>query len=145
MKDVIYQVHMYQPGSFTHQRVNNPFGEKGANRAITYPGKIDNREYDREMLRKTLAPVRAFQQKHGARIYVGEFSAVTWAPGAAEYLRDCISLFEEYGWDWTYHAFRESPIWDLEKAGTSRADIRPVPDNDRKQAVLEGLKNNLKK
>ena len=145
MKDVIYQVHMYQPGSFTHQRVNNPFGEKGANRAITYPGKIDNREYDREMLRKTLAPVRAFQQKHGARIYVGEFSAVTWAPGAAEYLRDCISLFEEYGWDWTYHAFRESPIWDLEKAGTSRADIRPVPDNDRKQTVLEGLKNNLKK
>jgi hypothetical protein len=26
---------------------------------------------------------------------------------AAGYLRDCIDLFEEYGWDWTYHAYRE--------------------------------------
>jgi hypothetical protein len=31
------------------------------------------------------------------------------APGAVNHLRDCIDLFEEYGWDWTYHAYRE---WD---------------------------------
>ncbi len=142
LKDVIYQVHMYQPGSFTHQRVNNQFGEKGVQQEIAYPGIIGGSRYDREKLREILAPVRVFQQRHGARIYVGEFSAVTWAPGAADYLRDCISLFEEYGWDWTYHAFRESPVWDLEKAGPTRADIRPVADNDRKRVLLEGFRNN---
>ena len=23
-----------------------------------------------------------------------------------------ISIFEEYGWDWSYHAYRESSIWE---------------------------------
>ena len=136
---------MYNPGSFTHQGVNNTYGEQGKQERIAYPGVIDGAKWDKEMIRKSLKPVRDFQLRHNARIYVGEFSAIAWAPGAEKYLADCISVFDEYGWDWTYHAFRESPIWDLEKAGTSRADIRPVPDNDRKQAVLEGLKNNLKK
>jgi len=30
------------------------------------------------------------------------------------YLRDLIDIFEEYGWDWTYHAFRGSSVWDLD-------------------------------
>ena len=86
--------------------------------------------------------MRDFQKKYGARIYVGEFSAAIWAPGAADYLRDCIELFEEYGWDWTYHAFRESPVWDVEKAGTNRGDIRPAADTDRRRVLLEGFRRN---
>ena len=144
MKDVIYQVHMYQPGNFTHQLVGNNFGEKGQVQKVAYPGLIAGVEYDREALRKVLAPVRAFQQKHGARIYVGEFSAVTWAPGAAEYLRDCISLFEEYGWDWTYHAYREWNGWSLEHAGDWPDEVRPSADNPRKRVLLEGFSRNVK-
>ncbi len=144
MKDVIYQVHMYVPGSFTHQLVGNNFGEKGTVKKVAYPGAIDGRPFDKEMLRKALAPVREFQKKHNARIFVGEFSAAVWAPGAENYLRDCIELFEEYGWDWTYHAFRESKIWSLEYEGDWPNELKPSADNPRKQVLLEGFRKNGK-
>ncbi|MEI3000650.1 MAG: hypothetical protein V8T86_07075 [Victivallis sp.] len=31
-----------------------------------------------------------------------------------QYLADYIDLFEEYGWDWTYHAFRKWDGWSAE-------------------------------
>ena len=144
MKDVIYQVHMYVPGNFTHQLVGNNFGEKGQVQKVAYPGLIAGVEYDREALRKVLAPVRDFQQKYGARIFVGEFSAAVWAPGAEKYLADCISLFEEYGWDWTYHAYREWNGWSLEHAGDWPDEVRPSADNPRKRVLLEGFSRNVK-
>ena len=143
LKNIIYQVHMYKPGAYTHQRVKVRDGRlKPGEKPIPYPGKIAGTDYDKEELRRDLQPVRDFQKKYGARIYVGEFSAAIWAPGAADYLRDCIELFEEYGWDWTYHAFRESPVWDVEKAGTNRGDIRPAADTDRRRVLLEGFRRN---
>ncbi|MBS1370760.1 MAG: cellulase family glycosylhydrolase [Lentisphaeria bacterium] len=143
LKNIIYQVHMYKPGAYTHQRVKVRDGRlRPGEKPIAYPGVIGGTRYDREELRRDLQPVRDFQQKYGARIYVGEFSAAVWAPGAAEYLRDLIAIFEEYGWDWTYHAFRESAVWDVEKAGTDRTDIRPAADTDRKRVLLEAFKRN---
>ena len=44
------------------------------------------------------------------------------------------------GWDWTYHAFRESIVWDVEKAGNDWKGILPSEDNPRKRALLEGLR-----
>ena len=80
------------------------------------------------------------QRRHGARIYVGEFSAAAWAPGADAYLRDCISLFEEYGWAWTYHAFREWGPWSVEHqtAAPGRPSV-PSADTPRKRALLGGF------
>jgi endoglucanase len=112
---VIYQVHMYEPGIFTHQGVHTTLDANGQP-SVTYPGTIDGKKYDRETLRQILAPVRAFQLAYNVPIYVGEFSAIRWAPGAAQYLDDCISIFEEYGWDWSYHAFREWGGWSVEAA-----------------------------
>jgi len=118
--NVIYQVHMYWPGTFTHQGVHTNQGiakDKDSKPSeIRYPGTIAGMEVDKEALRAYLAPVRAFQKAYNVRIYVGEFSAVRWAPGAARYLDDLISIFEEYGWDWTYHAFREWGGWSVESA-----------------------------
>ena len=135
MDDVIYEVHMYDPGTFTHQGVGpgDPIGQ-------TYPGFLDNGErLDKDWLRMKLEPVREFQLKHRCRIYVGEFSAIAWAPGAGDYIRDCIELFEEYGWDWTYHAFREWKAWSIEHEGPDRDHMAPSADNPRKRALLEGL------
>lgn len=140
--NVIYQLHMYLPGNYTHQLVGNRFGEKGQAKKIAYPGMIGDRPFDKEMLRKAMAPAREFQLKHKARIFVGEFSAPVWAPGAERYLADCISLFEEYGWDWTYHAFRESKIWSLECEGEAPDALSPSLDNPRKKVLLEGFKKN---
>jgi hypothetical protein len=98
--------------------------------------------WDISYLRRVLEPVRAFQKRHNARIYVGEFSAIAWAPGADRYLRDCISLFEEYGWDWTYHAFREWAGWSVEHeiAGPGQQPV-PSDDNPRKRALLDGFRH----
>lgn len=131
MDNVIYQVHMYMPFEFTHQGVNgNPHG-------VSYPdaGKTWGRNY----IKKCLAPVRKFQLQHNARIFVGEFSAVAWANGADEYISDCISVFNEFGWDWTYHAFREWDGWSVEHESTSEYKLIPSHDNPRRRALLEGI------
>ena len=91
----------------------------------------------------------AFSREHDARILVGEFSAITWAPGAENYIRDCIEVFEEYGWDWCYHAFREWDGWSVEKnwveydPATMRDRYEPSDDNPRKRALLDGLAGRL--
>ena len=133
MDNVIYQVHVYAPMEFTHQGVGkSPVGPTWPD-----PGKKWTRDY----LRDVLAPVREFERRHGARIYVGEFSASVWADGAENYLRDCIALFEEYGWDWTYHAFRESPLWDVEKTrGDGRRIVPATEETPRKRALLDGFR-----
>ena len=130
MSNVIYSVHMYVPSDYTHQGV---FGGG----PMPYPDPARGR--DRDWLRKTLAHVRAFQLKHGARIYVGEFSAVAWAEGADRYIADCISIFEDYGWDWTYHSFRGWNGWSVEHEGPDIAHMAPSADNPRKRALLNGL------
>lgn len=113
---VVYQAHMYWPGQFTHQGVNNAWGVESGNAPLAYPGSLDGRPLDKDALRRHLAPVREFQNAYGVHIYIGEFGTIRWSPGGAKYLEDCISIFEEYGWDWTYHAFREWPGWSVEHA-----------------------------
>ena len=138
LKNIIYQIHMYAPGEFTHQGVHN---EEYSN---AYPAKATayhtlglNREKFRDIVQTTID----FQNKYGAKIFVGEFSAAVWAPGAAAYLDEVIKLFEEEKWDWTYHAFREWNGWSLEHEGPP-SDVRPSADNDRKQVILKYLKLN---
>ncbi len=136
--NVVYQVHLYVPGEFTHQGVLNK------TTGIAYPGRIGGALWDKERLRKTLEPVREFQLAYNVHIYVGEFSAIRWAPGAVDYLRDCIELFEEYGWDWTYHAYREWDGWSVEH-GSDRKDRRPTKEpTDRKKLLLGWFARNEK-
>jgi hypothetical protein len=139
MDNVIYQIHVYAPGKFTHQGVGGGLVRKADGSQYKWPDP--EMKWDIDYLRRILEPVRAFQEKHHARIYVGEFSAIAWAPGADRYLRDCISLFEEYGWDWTYHAFREWAGWDVEKetAGPGQPPV-PSADNPRKRVLLDGFR-----
>ncbi|HEY3322777.1 MAG TPA: glycoside hydrolase family 5 protein [Planctomycetota bacterium] len=132
VEKVVYSVHMYLPHQFTHQGVHgNPVG-------ISYPGKIGNKEWDKAQLRVTLDPVRRFQREHNVHVYLGEFSAIRWAPGdsARDYLRDCIDLFEEYGWDWSYHAFREWDGWSVEH-GSDPKDHKPSAAPTDRQKLLQ--------
>jgi hypothetical protein len=114
---VIYSFHMYQPHSFTHQGVYD------SKAGIEYPGRIDGEFWDKERLREAMLPAIEFQKAFNMQIYVGEFSVARWAPGDSgyNYLRDVIDLFEEYGWDWSYHAFREWDGWSVEH-GSDRDD-----------------------
>ena len=138
MENVIYEVHVYQPFAYTHQGVGQ--GKPWDKAKWPDPDK----GWDKDFLREKLAPVRDFQLRHNARIYVGEFSAVAWAEGAGDWLRDAISLFEEYGWDWTYHAFDEWAGWSIEHEAISHGmgpeNFQPSEDNPRRRALLDGLR-----
>ena len=137
MDNVIYEVHMYTPGWFTHQGANGA-PRPAPGKELAYPNP--ERGVDKAKLREWLRPVVDFQRRHNARIFVGEFSASIFAPGAGRYLRDCISLFEEFGWDWTYHSFREARWWNVETV-IDPATGKSVPnkDNDRFHALVDGF------
>ena len=132
MDNVVYQVHCYAPPGFTHQGVG------AFERGTKWPDP--EKGWDKEYVRRALEPVREFEKRHHARIYVGEFSAIAWAEGADRYIADCIEIFEEYGWDWTYHAFREWNGWSVEHEGPDDRHMVPSSDNPRKRALLDGLR-----
>jgi hypothetical protein len=85
-----------------------------------------------------------YAKEHKLPVFVGEFSCVRWAPGdtGANYLRDTIELFEEYGWPWTYHAFREWSGWSLEHVGGPDEPIEAEEPTDRYLTVQEYLDRN---
>jgi len=139
MSNIIYEVHMYLPFTFTHQGVGNSTSN------VTYPGIIGGKYYDKNKLKEILQPVLDFQLMYHVPIYVGEFTAVRWAPGASQYISDCIDIFDEYGWNWTYHSFREWTGWDVEfengRNNTENAK-KALKDTDRKSVLLKGFAKN---
>ena len=141
LKNIIYSIHMYAPGDYTHQGVNDTSYTKQF-----YAKRYDYRNsgWDRARLAKAMEAVRKFQQQYGAKIQVGEFSVAIWAPGGASYLNDLVSIFEEYKWDWTYHAFREWDGWSLEHEGTPDAMTKATTPTDRLQTMLKYWQKNKK-
>jgi hypothetical protein len=133
VENVIYEAHMYSPNAYTHQGVFAPNKSP-----LSYPGEPG--KLDRAHIKFVLSQLRAFQLRYGAKVLIGEFSAVAWAKGAEKYLADCISVFEEYGWDWCYHAFREWSGWSVEHEGPDAQRLVPSADNPRKRALLNGLR-----
>lgn len=135
---IVYSVHMYQPGQFTHQGVHgSPVG-------VHYPGEIGGKRWDKEQLRRALLPVIEWQRDCGAHIYIGEFSAIRWAPdeSAYRYLRDVIEIFEEQGWDWAYHAFREWHGWSVEHGGDPANTARSKTPTAREKLLREWFAKN---
>jgi hypothetical protein len=130
--NVVYSAHMYVPGEFTHQGVHQRTG-----RPVHYPGEINGKRWDKAALETALRPVIEFQRNYNAHIYIGEFSAIRWAPGdsACRYLRDVIDICEAHGWDWSYHAFREWQGWSVEH-GSDRDDTRPAAQPTDRQLLL---------
>lgn len=143
LPDVIYQLHFYTPTEYTHMGV----GGRKNRPEFRYPGKFRTTGgseimLDKNYLREQLRPVREFQLRHGAKIYVGEFSAVRWAAGREQYLADLIDLFEEYGWDWSYHAFREWSGWSVEHSDNKEETEPTTAPTRAKQVLLEAFKRN---
>jgi len=130
---VIYSFHMYQPHIFTHQfRTTREF-PKG----IEYPGTIRGVKWDKARLLAAMQPAIDFQREFNVQIYVGEFSAIRWAPNesAHRYTRDLIELFEAAGWDWAYHAYREWQGWSVEH-GTDKSNTAPSGTPTKRKKLL---------
>ena len=132
--NVVYTVHLYDPGPFTHQGVlpAYPVGP-------TYPGTVGDKHWDRAAIRAALQPVVDYQHDYGVPVYVGEFSAVRWAPGAARYLADATSIFEELGWDWTYHAYKEWHGWSLDHTDDKDDPAPATQPTDRMRVMMRAF------
>ena len=131
LPNLVYSVHMYIPHQFTHQGVyDDPTG-------VHYPGEVDGVYYDRDKLEEALRPAIDYQRDYGVHIYIGEFSAIRWAPGSSahDYIRDVIAICEKHGWDWAYHAFREWDGWSVEH-GPDRDDRRPTEEPTDRELLL---------
>lgn len=92
---VWYEAHMYYPSKLTHQGVYPQYPTP-----VNYPTVHINKD----SLVKVLKPVRDFQLKHKVPIYIGEFG-ISWFASTAtriNYLRDCMNIFEDYGWRYTF-------------------------------------------
>lgn len=136
-RNIIYSPHFYEPFAYTHQGV-------GGARKIqwSYPGWINGVYWDKEQLRVSMKDAIEFQKKYHVPIFVGEFSVIVRAEGGDRYLKDMIELLEEYGWDWTYHAFREWSGWSLEHEVSAEGKIVSSQDNPRRRVVVEGFRKN---
>lgn len=135
---LVYSFHMYEPGEFTHQNVYNDV------EPVTYPGVISGKLWNKDQLRLNMKRVLDWQRDYNVHIYVGEFSAIRWAPGtsAYAYLRDLIDIFEENQWDWAYHAFREWPGWSVEHIGNKNNTQRASSPTDRQQLLMNWFAKN---
>lgn len=137
LKNIFYEIHMYFPGEYCFQGVND-----FPSYAKHYPDSGVAYRSNKEELRAAMTRTIEFQKKYGAKIYVGEFTVPRWVPdGGSRYLNDLISLFEEYKWDWTFHAFREWDGFSPEHVGTPLKPERG--DNERKATLQKFFKRNV--
>lgn len=107
----VYVVHFYDPHYYTHQRPQHQRPYPG----FTLPDE-DGKPWTKETIRERLLPVRRFQGQHRVPIFAGEFGCARYAPGAEQWLRDQMDLYEEWHWSWAYWAFREWDVMDIEKS-----------------------------
>ncbi|NNF02275.1 MAG: cellulase family glycosylhydrolase [Bacteroidia bacterium] len=104
---IIYGTHMYQPNNYTSHR------HPDQGKDMMYPGKIKNRNWNKEDLRQVFQYVRKFQLENNALIYVGEFSAAPWAVGSEQYIQECTEVFDEYNFSYSYWNLNGWPIWNI--------------------------------
>jgi endoglucanase len=127
-KNLVYAPHCYAPFGVSHQGVGEFQGGATEWTARAYPGTHDGVLWDRETLRRDLQPARDFQLAHGVHMLVSEFGCVRWALGDSRQrlLKDMIELFEEYGWDWLYHASSDWHGWAITLDHDPWNHVRPA-------------------
>ncbi len=112
---IVYSFHFYYPHSYTHQGIG---GYQAEEFRKPYPGELKNfssdraERWDKARMERSMKNAIDFQKKHNVRIFVGEFGVIRWAEGNGEWVKDAIELFEQYGWDWTYHSYYEWNGWN---------------------------------
>ena len=118
----VYSVHFYHPHYYTHQKPEDKRPYPG----FVYP-EDSGQAWEARVTREALEPVRRFQQQHDVAIFSGEFGCARYAPGAADWLREQMELYEEYGWSYAYWDLRGWHVMDIEMTADAEDKTR-YPD-----------------
>lgn len=139
----VYTFHQYTPHEYTHQE---PDGL--GNLPITYPGQMDfdwdgqPDPFNRGWLEGWLSTVDEFRAEYNVPVATNEYGVQRYEPGAAQYLDDEMSLFEELGinyalWSW-------SPAYWMQREDVKSFEYRLGADlNNRTEIVPNEMWNIL--
>jgi len=115
---LVYTFHQYMPDQYTHQEPDE---------AYSYPGRIDSDcdgyedTVDRNWLEKYISQASDFTSEHGVVVAVNEYGVARWAPGAAEFMRDEMQIFERLGLNYSLWVW--DPVWQPWNAGVNFMSI----------------------
>ncbi len=65
---IIYSLHMYEPGDFTHQNVDDNVPP------VAYPGIINGKMWNKEQLARVVQSLAEWQHDYNVHIYVDQHS-----------------------------------------------------------------------
>ena len=86
-------------------------------------------EIDANQIRQVLLEVvDDFAETHGAVVAVNEFGPMRWQPGAADFMRDQMELFEERGMNYALWVWE--PAWEPWTEEVTAFNFRHGPDPD---------------
>ncbi len=143
---VVYAVHQYEPQErYTHQETP-PFN--------SYPGSFDlnwdgqPEVFDRAWLDGYLSAIDDFKAKYDAPVAANEFGVMRWVPGAADFMRDEMALFERRGmnyafwvWDPNWKPWSES-VHDMNyRFGSDPENVSPT-ENELLNVIREAWSRN---
>lgn len=140
---VVYTVHQYEPGVYTHQA-------PPLEGAVTYPGTFDAdwdrrvERVDKAWLRALYATVREFGRQAQAPTAVSEVGVTRWAPGAAQFMHDQLDLLEAMGMNYGVWLWECSDTNYSHRVHTFNFRLGPSPENRTDlpgNALLEVLRS----
>lgn len=103
--NIIYSAHMYFPHRYTHQGIGNYYlGNK-------YPGWNSYYYLSKDTLRDALLYLKLFSDRYRVPVWISEFGVARWAYGSEQYIKDIVSIFDEFNFSWTYFVIGGSHIW----------------------------------
>ena len=137
----VYAMHQYSPTEYMYQ---SPPLE------LTYPGELDldwdgvADQFNRAWLEDLLSTVDDFAARHGVPVTVNEFGVMRWQPGAAEFMDDQMSLFEQRGmnyalWEWqtSWEPFAEEVhAWNF-RFGSDPENRADVASSDLIEVIVK--------
>ncbi|MCB0405550.1 MAG: cellulase family glycosylhydrolase [Bdellovibrionales bacterium] len=146
VRHVIYSFHMYEPYAFTSYQNKDGSGKQ----KYFYPGDVPIGEsepapvvtWEAKEIDSFLQPIRDWQMRHhipSNRIFASEFGLFRVNKGAAEYLRDVLSVFNREKWHWAFYSFRED-TWagmDYELGSQVLAAEKKYPLKERQKYYLQ--------